>query len=435
MSARGQSAGGLRPLRLSLGNAPPFDVPARFIALGGTALLAGCVLIAVGADRLVAPGGWDTPEALGITHILALGFVTAIMTGVLYQMLPVILGARPVPARASRLTWWCFLVSTAVFTATLISGHDDLAPIGGIALTLAIAAITAHAVSVMRRATGWNVVAVYIAIAVGCLDAVAVMGAVLAVSLRTGMLADPLSLLAPKILLAVGGWLGLVLVGVSYQVVPLFNVSTVRPRWPRPVLLLLSTGLVLGVVALAADLAPPVRAAALVPYVAGAVLYVTDIVRLTRFRGWPAGPGITPVGEVAAAVVFLLTALVALPAAAGMQPWPQVTVTSALLGWAPLAISANGARIFPFLAWTRAGVPGAAPLAANRIPIRAGVGQLALLGLGWLLLEAGFLTRSGAAARTGGLLLLLGALAFPALIALALGGRRFRWAPLGPFTR
>ncbi|MEO8899315.1 MAG: hypothetical protein ABI473_11595, partial [Candidatus Dormibacter sp.] len=275
----------MRPLRLSFGNAPPFDVPARFIALGGTALLAGCVLIAVCADQLVAPRGWDSPAALGITHLLALGFVTAVMAGVLYQMLPVILGARPAPARGARLTWWCFLASTAVFAATLISGHDDLAPIGGIALTLAIAAITAHAVSVMRRATRWNVVAVYLAVALGCLDAVAVMGGVLAVSLRTGMLADPFLLLAPKILLAVGGWLGLVLIGVSYQVVPLFNVSRVRPRWPRPVLLLLSTGLVLGVVALAVDLAPPVRAAALVPYVAGAGLYLTDVVRLTRSRG------------------------------------------------------------------------------------------------------------------------------------------------------
>ncbi|MDQ2960590.1 MAG: hypothetical protein M3R48_06010, partial [Candidatus Dormibacteraeota bacterium] len=185
----------------------------------------------------------------------------------------------------------------------------------------------------------------------------------------------------------------------------------------------LSTGLVLGVVALVADLAPPVRAAALVPCVVGACLYVTDVARLTLSRGRPAGSGITPVGQVAAAAVFLLTAVAALPAAAGVQPWPQVAVTSALLGWAPLAISANGARIFPFLVWTRAGVPGAAPLAANRIPIRAGLGQLALLGLGWLLLEAGFLTRSGAAARAGGLLVLVGALAFPALIALALGGR------------
>ncbi len=419
-----QWAGGLRPLRLSLGNAPPFDVPARFIALGGTALLSGCVLIAVWADRLVAPGGWLTPEALGITHILALGFLTAVMVGVLYQMLPVILGAQPAAARGARLVWWCFVVSTAAFAATLISGQDSLAPVGGIALTLVIAAITAHAVSVMRRATRWSVVAVYLAVAVGCLDAVAVMGAVLAVSLRTGMLADPLALLGPKVLLAVGGWLGLVLVGVSYQVVPLFNVSRLSARWPKPVLFLLSMGLVLGVLALAVGLPAQLRAASLVPYVAGAGLYLTDVVRLTRSRRRPAGPGITPVGQAAAAAVFLVTAVAALPAAAGVQPWPQVAVTSALLGWAPIAISANGARIFSFLAWTRAGVPGAAPLAADRIPVRAGLAQLALLGCGWLLLEAGVLTRSGAAARAGGVLILVGALAFPVLLARAL-----RWRP------
>jgi hypothetical protein len=289
-------------------------------------------------------------------------------------MLPVVLGSRPAPARGARLVWWCFVVSTAIFTTTLASGRDDLAPIGGIALTAAILGITVHAGWVMRRATRWNIVGLYLVMALGCLDAIAVMGAILAVSLRTGMLEDPLALLAPKILLAVGGWLGLVLVGVSYQLVPRFNVSSVRARWPRPVLGLLVGGLILGVVAVSVHLAAPLRVAALVPYVAGAGLYLDDVVRLTSARRRPAAPGITPVGQVAAAAVFVVAALAALPAIAGVPPWPQVAVTSALLGWAPLAISANGARIIPFLAWTRGGVPGAAPLAADRIPIAARCG-------------------------------------------------------------
>jgi hypothetical protein len=270
--------------------------------------------------------------------------------------------------------------------------------------------------------------------ALGCLDAIAVMGAILAVSLRTGMLEDPLALLAPKILLAVGGWLGLVLVGVSYQLVPRFNVSSVRARWARPVLGLLVGGVVLGVIAVLVHLAAPLRVAALLPYVAGAGLYLHDVIRLTSARGRPAAPGMTPVGQVAAATVFVAAAVAALPAVAGVQPWPQVAVSSALLGWAPFAISANGARIIPFLAWTRGGVPGAAPLAADRIPAPAGVGQLALLGAGWLLLESGILAQSSGLVRAGAVLSLMGALALPTLIALALRyrrpPRRERWAPL-----
>jgi hypothetical protein len=208
--------------------------------------------------------------------------------------------------------------------------------------------------------------------------------------------------------------------------VPRFNVSSVRAKWPRPVLGLLAGGLILGVVAVSVHLAAPLRVAALVPYVAGAGLYLDDVVRLTSARRRPAAPGITPVGQVAAAAVFVVAALAALPAIAGVPPWPQVAVTSALLGWAPLAISANGARIIPFLAWTRGGVPGAAPLAADRIPIAAGVGQLALLGAGWLLLETGILAQSSGLVRAGALLSLIGALALPTLIALALRGRLVR---------
>jgi hypothetical protein len=398
------------------------------MALGGVSMVAGCVLIAIWAEQLMTPGGWATPQALALTHILALGFATSVMAGVLYQMLPVILGSRPARARGARLVWWCFLTSTAIFTGTLASGRGELAPIGGVALTVAILGISAHAGSVMRRATRWNVVALYLVMALGCLDAIAVIGAILSVSLRTGMLGDPLALLAPKVLLAVGGWLGLVLVGVSYQLVPQFNVSTVRARWAQPVLGLLVSGVLLGVIALAVHLAAPLRVAALVPYGAGAGFYLDDVIRLTRARGRPAASGITPVGQVAAAVVFVVAALAALPAIAGVQPWPQVAVTSALLGWAPLAISANGARIIPFLAWTRAGVPGAAPLAADGIPVPAGVGQLTLLGIGWLLFEAGILAQSPGLARAGAVLSLMGALALPTLIALALRGRFVRRA-------
>ncbi len=176
MTAPGEPrAPGLRPLRLSFGNTPPLDVPAPFMALGGVSMVAGCVLIAIWAEQLVTPGGWATPQALALTHILALGFATSVMAGVLYQMLPVILGARPASARGARLVWWRFLASTAIFTGTLVSGRDDLAPIGGIALTVAILGISAHAGAVMRRATRWNVVALYLVVALGCLDAIAVI--------------------------------------------------------------------------------------------------------------------------------------------------------------------------------------------------------------------------------------------------------------------
>jgi hypothetical protein len=62
------------------------------------------------------------------------------------------------------------------------------------------------------------------------------------------------------------------------------------------------------------------------------------------------------------------------------------------------------------------------------MPVAAGVGQLALLAAGWLLLESGILAQSPGLARVGAMLSLMGALALPALIALALRGRLVRRA-------
>jgi hypothetical protein len=52
------------------------------------------------------------------------------------------------------------------------------------------------------------------------------------------------------------------------------------------------------------------------------------------------------------------------------------------------------------------------------------VGHLALLGAGWLLLESGVLAQSSGLVRAGAVLSLMGALALPTLIALALSYRR-----------
>jgi hypothetical protein len=49
----------------------------------------------------------------------------------------------------------------------LASGRDDVAPIGGVALTVAILGITVHAGWVMRRATRWNIVGLYLVMALG----------------------------------------------------------------------------------------------------------------------------------------------------------------------------------------------------------------------------------------------------------------------------
>ncbi|MFB1509785.1 MAG: hypothetical protein AADX96_10675, partial [Thiocapsa sp. C3-sup] len=80
---------------LSLDQAPPIDIPARFFLTAPLfAIAAGLLLAWQGPTLLVSR--W-MPGALAATHLIAIGYLGLIMCGALLQMLPVVAGA-PVPA-------------------------------------------------------------------------------------------------------------------------------------------------------------------------------------------------------------------------------------------------------------------------------------------------------------------------------------------------
>lgn len=87
---------------LSLQQAPPFSVPARFLI---SAPLFGCiaavVLLWYGPEVLAHR--W-TSEILAVTHFLTLGFLAMSMLGAMMQLLPVLMGmVIPRPILFSRI--------------------------------------------------------------------------------------------------------------------------------------------------------------------------------------------------------------------------------------------------------------------------------------------------------------------------------------------
>ena len=81
---------------LSLEQAPPIGVPFRFFLTAPLFTLAAGLLLAWQGEDLMA-SRW-TPGALTGAHLIALGFLSQVMCGALFQMLPVLAGSR-VPGR------------------------------------------------------------------------------------------------------------------------------------------------------------------------------------------------------------------------------------------------------------------------------------------------------------------------------------------------
>lgn len=226
---------------LRLDQAPPIGVPfGFFLAAPPFALAAGGLLAAWGGPALAVR--W-TPEALALTHLLALGFMTQIMAGALLQMLPVLAGS-PVPRVRvlGRATQALLVSGTLALAGGLAFGGRAALLAGALALGLAFAIFGAGVGVALARARGVADTLWAMRLSVGALAVTVGLGLTL-VAVLLGWVG--LASLPAWVDLHLGwgllGWAGLLILGVGYQVVPMFHVTPAYPVWPRRLLVPLAT--------------------------------------------------------------------------------------------------------------------------------------------------------------------------------------------------
>ncbi len=215
---------------LSLSQTPPLSVPLRFFLTAPLFLAAAAVLLMFSGDALPL-GRWG-PMVLALTHLVTLGFLGMSMVGAVQQLLPVLIGT-PIsrPRLVSTLLHLPLLLGSASLAAGMGLSLPALLQLGGLLLAavfLLFTAITAHCLW-RTRSTHATVSAMALAL-IGLL-LLAGMGLWL---LWYGQwqlpLAHPLTRL--HIGWGAGAWIGALLIGVAYQVVPMFQIT---PEYPAVV--------------------------------------------------------------------------------------------------------------------------------------------------------------------------------------------------------
>jgi hypothetical protein len=216
---------------LSLEQAPPLDLPLRFFLTAPLFAIAAGLLLAVQSDAIIATR-WS-PAALAATHLLTVGFLGQIMVGALLQLLPVLAG---VPLPLVRAVGTAVHLLLSLGAALLALGFLNGGPIAlatgalsaGIGFTLF--AMTALRALPRARSSGANrygfgivMLSLLITVALGLLLITALLG------LR------PLPRLFDWVQLHAAwglfGWIGLLILVVGFQLVPLFHVTPAYPRW------------------------------------------------------------------------------------------------------------------------------------------------------------------------------------------------------------
>jgi len=216
---------------LALDQAPPILVPLRFFLTAPLFVAAGGLLIAVEGDA-VFQSRW-TPAAVALTHLITLGFLAQVMIGATLQLLPVLAGAAVArPSTVSGVLQALFLAgATALIFGLytedrfwLLTGGPLLACGFALFLTVTAAALLGQRSSAEIR---WS-----LALSWAALVPTLALGLLLVLGLAGRIsLVDFAARVNLHLTWGLLGWVGLTLVGVVFELVPMFYM-TPRPGSP-----------------------------------------------------------------------------------------------------------------------------------------------------------------------------------------------------------
>lgn len=338
--------------RLSIDQAPPQSVPLSFYAILPVALAAAGTLLAVQGNLLLTTN-W-LPQTIAWTHLGTLGLLTAAMFGSMYQMVPVVLGT-PVPG--TRLAYAVAIglaLGIVGLVAGLALGIRPLILAGGVLLGLAFCGFVLPMAIALLRARGGGHTRTGMRGALVCVLALALVGLRLAWGHAMGVLPDNRGVwLAVHVALGLLGWVGTLIMAVSWQTVPMFYLTqALAPQWTRILSLLVPASALLATLFALGNL--PLTAILLAAFPAALVVwvlqpgYVALLLHRRRRRRldptlhfWWLGLACAPLTLVAAILTWTVD----------WQPAPLLFGWLAIVGWAGAIVHGMLTRIVPFLVW------------------------------------------------------------------------------------
>ncbi len=389
-------------------------LPAEHFAAAFAAFVLGAAGLVLAAPDLAA-GAYLAFPVIGVAHLFTLGFLTTSIMGVLYQFLPIGVGAGIRSERVAHLTFALLVPGVLLFAGGTIVANHAVLRVGVSLVSVAVVLFAGNVWATLAMARSRNLTWWGLAIGATNLLLVLVLGAALALNLGSGGLgASRMQVTAAHAHLALLGWVMPVVVGVGHRLLPMFLLAPGADRRPSAAALVL---LGLGAPLLAAGLGfdrRPVALAGAGLALAGLLAFVLQVALYVRRRRLPA---LDPAMRAA------MTGVVALALAAALAPAvvlvggraPGLVTGYGLLAVLGLSLFVVGHyyRILPHFVWRYrympAGGPGL-PRPEDLIARPTAALAVALLALGAATLVAGAfglgpavpLARSGALLFAGG---------------------------------
>ncbi len=215
---------------LSLDQAPPLQIPLRFFVTAPIfGIVAGLFILAF-VPSLAAR---SSLEVITLTHFFTIGFLAMVMIGAMFQMLPVVAGARfkyqniLAPLIHSLLSGGLIVFAYGIYTYTSIAMIVAMVLMAFAFLMFIFstlsALIKAKNVTPTIKAFIFSLLSLFIAILLAMHITIS--------HATTDISTSHQALLNAHILFSLMGWVGMLIIGVSFQVVPMFYVAESYPEF------------------------------------------------------------------------------------------------------------------------------------------------------------------------------------------------------------
>ena len=370
--------------------APSPTLPLLFTITGLLALFLGAGWIVVQPEILAMYH--YSPGAIAVTHLFVLGWLCSIVMGAMYQLVPVALETKLFSERLAQIQFAFHLTGFVGMVWAFSAWNLKSVAIFGAVLAVGVVIFIYNIARTLLRVPKWNVVATSVASAIGWVLLAVAAGLVIAVaksySESLPALAgwvfrfDPIGAMHAHAHLGAIGFFLVLIVGVSYKLIPMFTLSELqnsrRAAWS---VILLNTGLAGSFVTIL--LRSPWKLAFALVVILALVLYALELRTILRARkraamDWGVRGFLTAVG-----LMFPLSIIAAvlswpgLPANTYTMQMENVYGFLGLVGVVSFAIIGMLYKIIPFIVWFgtysqhigRAQVPSLAELYSARLQI------------------------------------------------------------------
>ncbi len=209
---------------LSTKNAPSASVVLPHFAFGALSFLAAAIIILVAASDFTQY--YLSPHLLTLTHLLVLGWISMIIFGSLYQLIPVVMEVKLYSGKVGILTFILFgsgLIILSISFWNFAFTHNLWMEIGGGLLLLAVILFVINTILSAAKTERRAIENTFIITAVLWLLLTVILGLLMVFNFAFNFISlSHLQLLKAHAHMGLVGWFLLLVIGVASKLMPMF---------------------------------------------------------------------------------------------------------------------------------------------------------------------------------------------------------------------